>query len=86
VFFVYLLKSLKDESFYIGCTNNLNRRLKEDNSGENRSTKARTPFKLIYYESYLSEKDAKRREENLKLHGRAFTQLRKRLEETINIA
>ena len=86
MFFVYILKSEKDGKFYIGYTNNLERRVREHNSGGTFSTSFRTPFKLVYYESYISEKDAKKREENLKLHGRAFSQLKRRLEDTLRIA
>jgi len=42
------------------------------------STKERCPFKLIYYEACLDEKDAKKREKHFKsYHGKMF--LRKRL-------
>lgn len=82
MFFVYILKSLKDNQCYTGYTNNLKRRIEEHNSGKSKSTKPRAQFKLIYYEAYVSEKDAKRREHNLKLRARALAQLRKRLEDT----
>ena len=83
MFFVYILKSLKDKNLYIGSTNNLKKRYEEHNLGKVTSTKPRTPFKLIYYEAYVSEKDARHREHNLKLHARALTQLKKRLEGTL---
>jgi putative endonuclease len=64
--YVYVLLSLKDEKFYIGFTNDLERRLKEHNSGKNISTKSRLPLKLFYYEAHLSKKDAARRERYFK--------------------
>jgi putative endonuclease len=64
--YVYVLLSLKDEKFYIGFTNDLERRLKEHNSGKNISTKSRLPLKLLYYEAHLSKKDAARRERYFK--------------------
>ncbi|MEK7465611.1 MAG: GIY-YIG nuclease family protein [Patescibacteria group bacterium] len=82
MFFVYVLKSIKDDQWYTGSTNNLKRRIVEHNSGKSRSTKFRLPFTLIYYEAYISEKDAHKREHNLKLRARALTQLKKRLEDT----
>lgn len=85
MFFVYLMKSLKDKATYIGFTNDLKRRLEEHNSGKSLSTKWRRPFKLLYYEAYLSEEDAKRREHNLKLKSRALAQLKKRIEGTLKI-
>jgi putative endonuclease len=66
MFYVYVLISLKDNKFYIGFTNNLQRRLKEHNSGKNISTKSRLPLSLIYYESHLSKGDAERREKYFK--------------------
>ncbi|MDD5432742.1 MAG: GIY-YIG nuclease family protein [Candidatus Omnitrophica bacterium] len=85
MFYVYILKSKKDENFYIGSTNDLDRRLNEHNSGLVFSTKSRKPFGLVYYEAYKSEKDARKREHNLKLRSRAFIQLRKRINESIVI-
>jgi putative endonuclease len=60
--YVYILLSLKDGKFYIGYTSNLKRRLKEDSSGKNPSTKSRRPLRLLYYEAHLSKRDAMRRE------------------------
>jgi len=51
---------------YIGYTTNLEKRFKEHNDGLNQSTKPYRPWKLIYYEACLNEKDAKRREGYLK--------------------
>jgi len=72
MYYVYILKSLKDEKLYIGSTNDLKRRLSEHNNGLNRSTKARRPFELRYYESYSSEYDARTREYRLKKDGKAL--------------
>lgn len=85
MFFVYILKNLKDSQFYIGYTNNLKRRIGEHNFGKSLSTRPRGEFKLIYYEFYVSERDAKRRGHNLKLRARALAQLKKRLEDTLRI-
>lgn len=83
MFYVYLLKSLKDGKLYIGYTNDLKRRLLQHNEGLTRSTKSRRPFVLVYYEAYRSEADARHREQNLKLRSRAFTQLRQRIRRSI---
>lgn len=85
MFFVYILKSKKDDDWYIGYTKDLKRRLEEHNHGDSKSTKYRKPFSLIYYEAYISEADAKKREDNLKLRARALAQLKKRLVNTLNI-
>ena len=66
MFYNYVLKSEKDKNIYIGFTSDLKNRLKEHNQGLNLSTKRYKPWKLIYYEACLDEKDAKRRESYLK--------------------
>ena len=48
--------------FYIGFTNDIERRFDEHNSGKNISTAKRLPFELIYYEAHQSKTDALRRE------------------------
>jgi len=66
MYFVYILQSQKDGNLYIGCTNNLKRRLELHNSGKVFSTKSRRPLFLIYCEVYHNEKDAFAREKFLK--------------------
>ena len=65
-YYVYILQSLKNNSFYIGYTSDLKERFKKHNSGENKATKPFTPYKLIFYEAFLNRVDAKNREEYLK--------------------
>ena len=60
--FVYALRSRKDGALYIGMTGDLERRLKEHNTGQNRSTRSREPFELIYSEGCGSRLEARRRE------------------------
>ena len=84
--YVYLLRSLADNNFYTGSTSNLRRRLTEHNQGKNLSTKARVPFKLVYYEAYLVKGDAINREKFLKTTlGKRFIkkQLKNYLEESL---
>ena len=86
MFNVYILKSLKDGKLYIGYTNNLRRRIYEHNSLNTKSTKSRAPFKLVYYEAYVDQDEAKHREENLKLRARALRQFTLRIKKSINKA
>lgn len=79
MFYVYILRSKRDNRLYIGSTNDLRRRIEEHNSGKSVSTKFRRPLELIYYEAYRSEQDARRREKNLKLFGRALGGLKRRI-------
>jgi len=83
MFYVYVIRSKKDEELYTGSTNNLRKRLLEHNKGLNHSTKHRVPFELIYYEAYKSEEDAKQREQNLKLRANALNQLKRRISKSL---
>lgn len=83
MFYVYIIKSQKDNNLYIGSTNTLEKRIKEHNEGKCFSTKSRIPFEIIYYEAYKSEGDARKREHNLKLRSRAHAQLKKRIAESL---
>ena len=65
-YYVYILKSLKNDSLYIGYTSNLKQRFKRHNAGENLATKPYLPYELIFYEAFLHIDDAKSREEYLK--------------------
>lgn len=65
-YYVYILQSQKDNSFYIGYTSDLIKRFKQHNSGESQATKPFRPYKLIFYEAFSNMIDAKNREEYLK--------------------
>ena len=72
-FNVYAIKSNNRNYIYVGMTNNLERRLKEHNQRENRSTKAYAPFTLIYSEAFDSRLTARAKEKYLKSGvGKAF--------------
>ena len=66
MFYVYVLKSQKTGSLYMGFTRDLRKRVKEHNQKRTRTTQSHTQLILIYYEACLNEKDAKRREHYLK--------------------
>ncbi len=74
-YFVYIIKSLKDNSFYIGSTNDLDRRLSEHNQGLSKYTSAKMPWDLVYSESFGDVTAARKREYFLKKQrNRAFYQ------------
>ena len=60
--YVYVLRSLKDNQFYGGSTNDVMRRYEQHQRGENTSTAKRLPFELMYFEAHRSKEDALRRE------------------------
>ena len=68
MFTVYVLKNEEDQSWYIGQTDNLKRRIQEHNSGQGgRTTRVRSGrWGLIYAEAYTDRRDALGREKFLK--------------------
>jgi putative endonuclease len=64
--YVYVLRSLLNDSLYIGFSHNLKKRITEHNKGLSPATQAYKPWELLYYEAHLNEEDARRRENYLK--------------------
>ena len=76
--YVYLLKSVGKDTWYLGWTTDLKRRLEEHNAGDSRYTKSKGPWKLVSYEVYANPEEAKRRERALKHSSRMLTFFKKR--------
>jgi putative endonuclease len=77
--YLYVLRSVSDDGFYIGYSADLRARFTQHAQGCSFATSNRGPWKLIYYEAYLEQADALGRERYLKSgSGRKFlkTQLR----------
>lgn len=68
MYYVYVLKSIKNGDIYIGHTEDLRKRLEDHNNGNSSATKHNKPWILIYYEAYKNKKDATKREVQLKNH------------------
>ncbi len=66
MFFVYILMSEVDSSFYIGQTNDLNKRIEYHNLGLSKYTSRKKPWKVVYFEKYSTRKEAIKRERFLK--------------------
>jgi putative endonuclease len=66
MYFVYAITSLSRNYIYVGLTNNFIRRIDEHQGGNNRTTKAYRPFKLILLEEYKTRIEARQREKYLK--------------------
>lgn len=79
MFFVYVLKSLKDGSTYIGYTSDLDKRLEQHNAGKTKSIKSKIPFKLIYHETFENKTEAIKRELKLKKSSYEKEKLFKRI-------
>ena len=87
MYYVYVLYNLDEKSkkkYYIGFTDDLKKRIKEHQSGESKWTKSFGPWELVYYEAFISWKDANKREKQLKNHGKGFSKLKKRIANSVN--
>ena len=66
-FFVYIVRCSRDNSFYTGYTNNLNRRINQHNRGiGSRYTRSHGPVELLYYETFGTRRRAMQREREIK--------------------
>ena len=68
MFYFYILRC-SDKTLYCGKTDNLEKRVKEHNSGSSRSakyTRGRTPVKLVYFEKFRTLGKALKREAEVK--------------------
>ena len=66
MFYTYILRSQKDNTFYYGSTENLEARIEIHNSGKVKYTKGHRPYLLHYHEIYDSRKEAVARERYFK--------------------
>jgi len=75
MFYVYLLQSDVDSSYYVGFTENLEQRLKQHNNGGSKYTSRKIPWKLVYFEQFNLKSEALKRELFLKKQrNKAFYQ------------
>ena len=65
MFIVYILQSIKDQTFYVGHTVDLEKRLAEHNAGKSRYTKGRRPYKIVFRKRLSSLKIAKELERTI---------------------
>jgi predicted GIY-YIG superfamily endonuclease len=77
VFYVYVLRN-DNGRFYVGQTEDLERRLGEHDAGLTFSTRNKGPWRLVHYEEVSSRAEAMARERQLK-SGRASQEMKRRL-------
>ena len=65
-YWVYILQSLKDHSFYIGYSSDVDRRLVQHNTSNSGYTARKQPWVLVHSEMFISETEAIRRERFIK--------------------
>jgi len=77
VSYVYILKSQRDNSHYIGVTGDLKRRIQEHNSASVKSSRLKRPHRLIWYCVFKNKGKAYNFEKYLKSSsGYAFSKKR----------
>ena len=74
MFYVYVLKSPSADTVYIGFSSDLRQRIKDHGTHP-----MHRGWKLVYYEAYLDEKDARERERMLKHYGASLGHLKARI-------
>ncbi|MCC6289715.1 MAG: GIY-YIG nuclease family protein [Chitinophagaceae bacterium] len=65
-FYVYILQSMKDFSFYIGQCSDLDKRMSKHTDGLSKYTATKRPWKLVYFELYKTRTEAITREKYIK--------------------
>ena len=66
MFFTYILMSVKFRKFYTGHTDNMEKRLREHNSGKSIYSRKYMPWQIVYHEKFNSEELAIKREKYFK--------------------
>ena len=66
MYFVYVLRSETHNRFYVGMTDNVERRVHEHNNGKTKSTKFYAPWDLVFVENFETRMEARKREKFLK--------------------
>ena len=65
-YYAYVLQSAKNQKFYYGHTQNLEKRLKDHNAGKTKSTKPNLPYEIVFYEVCKTRRDAIKKEKFFK--------------------
>ena len=65
-YFTYILFSESINKYYIGYTNDINRRLSEHNRVKGKFTDKGIPWKLVYSEHFSTKAEAQTREKQIK--------------------
>jgi putative endonuclease len=65
-YYVYILQSLKDFSFYVGQCDDLDCRMSKHVDGMSKYTSPKRPLRLVYFEVFDSRTEAIKREKEIK--------------------
>jgi len=70
--YTYLIKSLKNGSYYTGITKNIRKRLECHNKGVLLTTKTKRPWRLVYWKIHPNSITARKHEKWLKKKNRIY--------------
>jgi putative endonuclease len=65
-YFTYIIKSQRNGKYYVGSSDDVQRRLQDHNWSRTPSTKTGIPWKLVYFEKYDTRSEAMTREYEIK--------------------
>lgn len=65
-YYVYILQSQKDQSYYVGYTQGIKQRLYDHNNGRGRYSSKKALWQLVYWEEYGTKTEAIIREQQIK--------------------
>ena len=68
-YYVYIIQSEKDNTFYKGYSENVYKRLEQHNQGESHYISFKRPWKLVYFEELPSKREALIREKQIKRYN-----------------
>jgi putative endonuclease len=71
-FYVYIIQSETDGTYYKGFSTDYVKRLEEHNTGLSRYTSGKCPWKLVYVEEHKSKTEALQRELMLKKQNKKY--------------
>lgn len=88
MYYIYVLKcddlKRKRRKFYVGFSDDLEKRLKAHKSGGTKTTKSFEEVELVYYEACINKTDAIKREKQLKTgFGRGY--IKRRIENYLKL-
>ncbi len=69
VVYVYILHSERLQRYYVGSTEDVQRRLQEHNAGKSHSTRGGVPWELVRVEEFGTRAEAMRQEHRIKGRG-----------------
>lgn len=62
MYYLYILKSKIKNWYYVGITDDTEKRLIQHNAGKTKSTKPYRPFDMVYIERYTNKTECRKRE------------------------